>query len=134
MLPLFAGAALLLVAVVLGVVAATSLLVERQRLYALADATAIYASESFDPSLVTREGPRSRAPLSSAVVRTSALKFLARVGDEGVDSLRLESAGTPDGWHAEVSLSSLWSPPVISYFFPDGLRIEVDSRAQTFLR
>ena len=134
MVPLFGGAALLLVAIAIGITAATSLLVERHRLLSVADGAAIYASESFDPSLVTREGSRSRAPLSTAVVRASAVEFLARVGHEGLDSVQLESAGTPDGWHAEVSLSSLWSPPVVSYFLPAALRIEVDARAQTFLR
>ncbi|MDP4971942.1 MAG: hypothetical protein NWP95_00340 [Pontimonas sp.] len=44
------------------------------------------------------------------------------------------TAPTPDGWHAEVTLSSMWSPPVVSEFFPDTLRIRVEARAQTFLR
>ena len=46
----------------------------------------------------------------------------------------VESAHTPDGWHAEVTLSSVWSAPVVSEFFPDSLRIRVEARAQTFLR
>ena len=43
-------------------------------------------------------------------------------------------ASHPDGWHAEVGLSSLWSPPVVSHFLPTTLRIQVEARAQTFLR
>lgn len=33
-----------------------------------------------------------------------------------------------------MSLSSVWSPPMVSEFFPDSLRIRVEARAQTFLR
>ena len=67
-------------------------------------------------------------------VQQSAREFLRRVGSEDLDSVRLESALTPDGWHAEVTLSSLWSPPVVLEFLPEVLRLRVDARAQTFLR
>ena len=134
MMPLLGGAVVLLLVMVIGVAGATSLLVERQRLFSLADGAAIYASENFDPGQVSRVGLRSRAPLTSGRVQQSAREFLQRVGSEDLDSVRLESARTPDGWHAEVSLSSLWSPPVVSEFFPEVLRLRVDARAQTFLR
>jgi hypothetical protein len=134
MMPLLGGATVLLLVMVFGVVGATSLLVERQRLYSLADGVAIYASENFDPAQVSRVGSRSRAPLTSGRVQQSAREFLRRVGSEDLNSVRLESARTPDGWHAEVTLSSLWSPPLVSEFFPELLRIRVDAGAQTFLR
>jgi hypothetical protein len=134
MMPLFGGAAVLLLVMVLGVVGATSLLVERQRLFSVADGAAIYASENFDPAQVSRVGSRSRAPLTSGRVEQSAREFLQRAGSKNLDSVLLESADTPDGWHAEVALSSLWSPPLVSQFFPRALRIRVDARAQTFLR
>jgi len=35
---------------------------------------------------------------------------------------------------AALTLSSLWSPPVVSEFFPEMLHLRVDARAQTFLR
>ena len=100
----------------------------------VADGAAIYASENFDPAQVSRVGSRSRAPLTSSRVEQSASEFLRRLGSEDSESVRLESARTPDGWHAEVTLSSLWSPPVVSEFFPEVLRLRVDARAQTFLR
>ena len=59
---------------------------------------------------------------------------LQRVSSEGLDGVLVESAHTPDGWHAEVTLSSVWSPPLVSEFFSDSLRIRVEARAQTFLR
>ena len=119
---------------VLGVVGASSLLVERQRLYSLADGAAVFASENFDPALVSRVNSRPRAPLTSNRVRQSASEFLQRVSSGGLDGVLVESAHTPDGWHAEVTLSSVWSPPLVSEFFPDSLRIRVEARAQTFLR
>lgn len=128
MMPLFGGAAVLLLVVVMGVVGATSPLVERQKLFSLADGAAIYASESFDPAEV------SRAPFISDLVERSTREFLDRVGPGPLESVQLESARTPDGWHPEVILSSLWSPPVGSEFFPAALRIQVGARAQTFLR
>ena len=134
MMPLLGGAAVLLLVMVIGVAGATSLLVDRQRLFSLADGAAIYASENFDPAQVSRMGSRSRAPLTSSRVQQSAGEFLRRVGSKDLDSVRLESARTPDGWHAEVTLSSLWSPPVVSEFLPEVLRLRVDARAQTFLR
>ena len=134
MMPLFGGAAVLLLVIVLGVVGASSPLVERQRLYSLADGAAVFASENFDPALVSRVNSRPRAPLTSNRVRQSASEFLQRVSSEGLDGVLVESAHTPDGWHAEVTLSSVWSPPLVSEFFPDSLRIRVEARAQTFLR
>ena len=134
MMPLLGGAAVLLLVMVIGVAGATSLLVERQRLYSLADGAAVYASENFDPAQVSRVGSRPRAPLTSGRVEQSAREFLQRVGSEDWDSVQLESARTPDGWHAEVTLSSLWSPPVVSEFFPEELRLRFNARAQTFLR
>lgn len=134
MMPLFGGAAVLLLVMVFGVVGASSLLVENQRLYSLADGAAVFASENFDTSQVSRINSRTRAPLTSNRVRQSASEFLRRVSAEGLDGVRLESAHTPDGWHAEVTLSSVWSPPVVSEFFPSSFRIRAEVRAQTFLR
>lgn len=134
MAPLLGGAIVLLLVVVLGVAAASSLLVERARLYSLADGAAVYASESFDPALVTRQGARVRAPLSATRVERAARTFLDSVDWGKLRAVVLESAGTPDGWHARVVLSSEWSPPVVSQFFPASLRIRVEAKAQTFLR
>ncbi len=134
MMPLFGGATVLLLSMALGVAGASSLLIERQRLYSLADGAAVFASESFDPTAVSKQGSRVRAPLTSYRVRQSAEEFLETVGSQELTKVVLESAHTPDGWHAEVGLSSLWSPPVVSHFLPTTLRIQVEARAQTFLR
>ena len=134
MMPLMGGAVLMMVMMVLGVTVASSLLVERQRLYSLADGAAVYASESFDPATITKSGLMVRAPLSSSRVRASAEEFLRTVGPGVLKGVELESATTPDGGHAEVVLSSLWSAPVWSQFFPESLRISAKARAQTVVR
>jgi hypothetical protein len=95
---------------------------------------AVFASESFDPTAVSKQGRRVRAPLTSYRVRQSAEEFLETVGSQDLTMVTLESAHTPDGWHAEVGLSSQWSPPVVSHLLPTTLRIQVEAQAQTFLR
>ena len=91
-----------------------------------------------DQVFVAERGVSRAVPMSlSAIeirVRQSASEFLQRVSSEDLDGVLVESAHTPDGWHAEVTLSSVWSPPLVSEFFPDSLRIRVEARAQTFLR
>ena len=38
-----------------------------------------------------------------------------------------------NGRHAEVRLSSMWAPPVVSDFFPASLRISATARSQVFI-
>lgn len=45
--------------------------------------------------------------------------------DPAFEALAVESAETPDGRSAEVTLSAYWRPPVVSLLVPAGLRIEV---------
>ena len=71
----------------------------------------------------------SAMDLRAFVERT--LRFTGRRVDV---SSPFVDASLPDGWHAEVGLSSQWSPPVVSHFLPTTLPIQVKARAQTFLR
>jgi inner membrane protein involved in colicin E2 resistance len=134
LLPLIGGAAMLLLAVIFGAASATSLLIERQRLYSLADGAAVYASESFDPRNVCMSANGVVAPLTSQQVRKATLFYLSRVESDNLDGLSLDNASTPDGRHAEVSLSSLWKSPLTSDFFPVSLRISASAKAQAFVR
>jgi len=134
MLPLFGGAAVLAIVIIFGVSAATSLLIERQRLFALADTAALVGSESFDPAQLTLTPAGIVVPLESGRVRDSVVSFLSTNTWSEFESLRLESARTPDGRHVEVELSSLWRPPLVSAFFPEALRVSATARSQTFIR
>ncbi len=133
MLPLFGGAVVLCLVIILGISAATSLLIERQRLFALADSAALAGAESFDPARLSLASSGIQAPLESSRVAAAVRNFLSRADSAGLDSLALEAAHTPDGRHAEVRLSSMWAPPMVSEFFPASLRISATARSQVFI-
>lgn len=132
--PLIAGAMALGLGMIFGVTSATSLLIERARLYALADASATAAAESFSPEGVRLTSAGIRAPLSSDGVRRVVRHYLARAGTGSLTGVVIEAATTPDGLVADVTLSSLWSPPVVSEFFPPTLRIAVRATSQVFIQ
>ena len=132
-LPLFGGAVILGLVIIFGISAATSLLIERQRLFALADSAALAGAESFDPAKLSLTPSGIQAALESPRVASAAESFLSRADSAGLESLVLEAAHTPDGRHAEVRLSSMWAPPVVSDFFPASLRISATARSQVFI-
>ncbi|WP_233563861.1 pilus assembly protein TadG-related protein [Cryobacterium tepidiphilum] len=118
---------------VLVVVAATSLYLERKRLLTLADGAALAAAEAF-PLASVRAAPGEehlRPVLSSADVEQAAEDYLAAVADDRFESLTLERAASVDGSGAEVSLSALWRPPVVAVVLPQGLRVSVSSVARS---
>jgi hypothetical protein len=118
---------------VLVVVAATSLYLERKRLFSLADGAALAAAEAFPlASVRTVPGEAGVRPvLSSADVARAAEDYLAAVADDGFEGLTLERAASVDGSSATVSLSAVWRPPVVAIVLPDGLRVSVSSVARS---
>jgi hypothetical protein len=133
-LPLVAGAVALGLVMIFGVTSATSLLIERARLYSLADASATAAAEAFNPAGVSLTARGIRAPLSAQDVDRSVRSYLLLAGGGSLRSVVIERATTPDGVVAEVTLSSLWSPPVVSDFFPSSVRLFVTATSQVFIR
>ena len=118
---------------VLVVVAATSLYLERKRLLTLADGAALAAAEAF-PLASVRTAPgeaRLRPVLSSADVEQAAADYLDAVAPGGLESLTLERAASVDGSSATVSLSAIWRPPVVAVVLPDGVRVSVASVARS---
>jgi hypothetical protein len=130
-LPLTACFGALALVLVLLVTAATSLYLERKRLFTLADAAALSAAESFGLADVelTPEGPRPM--LRPVAVREAAAEFLGRMPTGEREELRVLEATTPDGRSATVTLSSVWRPPVLTLFLPEGIRVEVTSVARS---
>lgn len=131
------GAALAL-ALTLGVAAATSLYLERKRLFTLADGAALAASESFDLATVGvrasgegAEGAIVHPVLTNAGVALAAENFVANASHAGLDGLVISRAVTVEGRSATIELVSLWRPPVLSFFLPDGIRLEVESTARS---
>jgi uncharacterized membrane protein len=120
--------------VILVVAAATSLYIERKRLFSLADAAALVGAESFELSTVSVTGGVPRVTLSSSDVHASVQEFLEDNQVGTFEELRLESATSVDGRSATVTLSSYWRPPVLTAFVPDGIRLDVTSVARSVFR
>jgi hypothetical protein len=130
-LPLTIFYAILGLVLVLLVVAATSLYLERKRLYTLADGAALAGAEAFPLDAVTLDGSTPRALLTSAEVDTAAREYLDGNADNELREIRLEQADTRDGTSATVRLSAVWHPPVVSLLVPDGITLEATALARS---
>lgn len=113
------------------VVAATSLYLERKRLFTLADAAALAGAEAFDLADVVVGPGGPEVILETPDVAAAVTAYLARVPDPGFESLVVGSAHTVDGRSATVTLSAYWRPPVVSLLVPEGIRIEVTALARS---
>ena len=129
LLTIFYGFLALLV--VLIVVAATSLYLERKKLFTLADGAALAAAESFTLDAVAIEAGELHAALTTPEIRTAATAYLAAAPHPGIDNLVLARADTADGQSATVTLRAWWRPPVLTLFVPDGLPVEVTAVARS---
>jgi uncharacterized membrane protein len=123
--------AALCLALILVVVAVTSLYLERKRLYTLADGASLAGAEAFDIDAVRREGDRVGPALTSAEVAKATNDYLDDAQTQGFDSLQVVKAATDDGRSATVELSTYWRPPLFTLFVPSGIRIEVTSVARS---
>jgi hypothetical protein len=125
----FYGALALLVTLI--VASATSLYLERKRLFTLADGAALVGAESFelDEVAMTPDGPR--ATLTPAGVRDAVSDYLGSNPIGSFEALTLDGATTRDGRSAEVTVSAVWRPPVVTLFVPEGLRIEATAVSRT---
>ena len=126
LLPLTIFFGFLALLLVLLVTAASSLYLERQRLFTLADGAAIAGAEGFRLSDVAPTAVGVRATLNSAEVASAVDGYLAATPND-FDTMRVEQAGTVDGRSCTVILSAFWRPPVLTLFVPAGLRIEVSA-------
>lgn len=125
----FYGALALLVTLI--VASATSLYLERKRLFTLADGAALVGAESFalDDVAITSDGPR--VTLTDKGVRDAVGSYLSSNPIGRFEALSLDSATTPDGRSAEITVSAIWRPPVVTLFVPDGLRIDATAVSRT---
>jgi uncharacterized membrane protein len=116
---------------ILIVVAATSLYLERKRLYTLADAASLVGAEGFALDHATFTAAGVQPNLTSAEVAHSVKTYLAGNPSDKFTALRVERAVSVDGRSATVELSCYWAPPVLTLFVPKGIRIEVTSIARS---
>ena len=125
-LPLIIFYGVLSLILVLIVVAASSLYLERKRLFTLADGAAFVGAEAFELSAVGPTSVGFRPKLSTSEVADAVADYVESTANR-FEGLQIERAETTDGRSATVSLSSYWRPPVVTLFVPEGIRIEVTS-------
>jgi hypothetical protein len=130
-LPLVAFYSFLCIVLVFLVSAVTSLYLERERLYSVADAAALAGAEAYDLAAVRVVEGHPRPVLESSSVRSAVSDFLAAPVAAGIEGLEVEQAMSSDGRSATVRLSAIWRPPVVSMLVPAGLRIRVTSTARS---
>ena len=130
-LPLTIFYGFLSIVLVLLVIAATSLYLERKRLFTLADGAALVGAEAFTLDSVGPTASGYRPTLRSADVAAAVSGYLTSTPTAEFTALRLERAESVDGRSATVELSAYWRPPVITVFVPDGLRIDVTAVARS---
>jgi hypothetical protein len=130
-LPLIIFYSALSLVLILLVVAATSLYLERKRLFTLADGASLVGAEAFNLNQVrlTRQG--YRPTLRSQDVASAVRNYLRDNPVEEFHSLRIDRAVSVDGRSASVELSAWWKPPVLTLLVPKGFRIEVTSVARS---
>ena len=129
-LPLVAGFGALALALVLVAAAASSLYLERKQLFTLADGAALVGAEAFDLADVTVSSGQPEVLLVSADVHRDVTAFLTATPNGGFEALVLEEATTRDGETATVTLSAVWHPPIVTVFFPEGVRIQTTATAR----
>ncbi|MBN9214482.1 MAG: hypothetical protein ABS62_09230 [Microbacterium sp. SCN 70-200] len=124
------GYAVLAIVLVLVCVDATSLYLTQKRADAAADAAALAGADGF---VLTVAGGEATARLTDAGVADQAAQVIDVLGAAG-GAVTLVSAGTPDGVSARVTVQTVWHPPVLSIFVPDGWTIDATATSRTALR
>jgi len=119
-------------ALILVVVAATSLYLERKRLFTLADGAALAGAEAFQFGAVERGTTDADRALDAADVQGAVTDYLALPHEE-FEGLTMSQALSSDGHSATVSLSAWWRPPVLTLFVPDGIPVEVTAVARSVM-
>jgi len=134
-LPLVIFYGFLALALVLIVAAASSLYLERKRLFTLADGAALVGAEVFDLKAVSLTARGPRPTLLPGQVHAAVASYLAGnpTGAEAgeFEGLVVEQATTVDGESATVTVSAIWHPPVVTVFVPEGLRIDATAVARS---
>jgi len=118
-------------ALILIVTAATSLYLERKRLFSLADGAAIVGAEAFALSDVRIDGETLSVHLDPDAVQEAVANYIAVAPTADFENLQIERATSDDGRSATVQLSAMWRPPVLTLFLPEGLRLDVTAIARS---
>ncbi|MGX5697847.1 pilus assembly protein TadG-related protein [Agromyces soli] len=130
LLTIFYG--VLALALVLVVVAASSLYLERKRLFTLADGAALAAAEAWQLDEVRIDGDALRLELDDEGIADEALAYLADAGGgTAAGPVELVRAASDDAQSATVTLRTIWRAPFSLEFLPFEVPIEVTATARS---
>ncbi|HEV7957639.1 MAG: hypothetical protein JWL94_2304 [Microbacteriaceae bacterium] len=132
LLTIFFGA--LSLALILLVVATSSLYLERKRLFTLADGAALAGAEAFDLANVRPTSTGFRPTLASADVAAAVTDYVEQASGRSFEGLTVERAESVDGRSATVALSAFWRPPGVTLFVPGGVRLDVTAVGRSVFR
>jgi hypothetical protein len=116
--------------IVLVVVSATTLYLERKRLFTVADGAALAAAEAWALDSVQVDGDRLSIELDDAEVRSAAADYLDQAASD-LDDVELVRAASDDGRSATVTLRSVWRAPIHTELVPLVVPIEVTVTARS---
>ena len=116
--------------IVVVVASATTLYLERKRLFTVADGAALAAAEAWQLETVRLDGDRLAIELDSAEVRAAASAYIAEAAGD-LDELELVRAASDDGRTATVTLRSVWHAPLHTELVPLAVPIEVTVTARS---
>lgn len=116
--------------IVLVVASATTLYLERKRLFTVADGAALAAAEAWALDSVQVDGNRLSIELDDLEVRRAAADYLDDAASDLAD-VELVRAASDDGRSATVTLRSVWRAPVDTELVPLAVPIEVTVTARS---
>ncbi|GAA1818260.1 pilus assembly protein TadG-related protein [Agromyces neolithicus] len=118
------------ISLVLVVAAATSLYLDRKRLFTLADGAALAAAEAWSLDSIRVYGDDLSFELDDAAVQRVASEYLGDSTYE-LDQVELVEASSTDGRSATVTLRAVWHAPIHTELLPVAVPIEVTATARS---
>lgn len=118
------------ISIVLAVASATTLYLERKRLFTIADGAALAGAEAWALDSVRVDGDRLAIELDDGDVQRAAAEYLADAASD-LDDVVLVRAASDDGRSATVTLRSVWQAPIHSELMPVAVPIEVTVTARS---
>jgi len=124
------GYGVLGLAIILVVASATTLYLERKRLFTVADGAALAGAEAWELESVRVDDDRLALDLQDADVRRAAGDYLADAATD-LGDVELVSATSGDGRSATVTLRSVWRAPISTDLVPVEVPVEVTVTARS---
>ena len=118
------------ISLVLVVAAATSLYLDRKRLFTVADGAALAAAEAWSLDSIRIDDDELAFDLDDADVKRVAADYLAVAAHE-LDQVELISASSVDGRSATITLRAVWYAPIHTELLPLAVPIEVTATARS---